>query len=488
MNDIKRILEFLKSTSWPCRILFLVWVGASFFSPYARTDGIPKALIVYGIIFMLPAIGIEVYRWSSKKHQPKGVTQTGNNRRYSVRTDLRGHLPKKPIKRKKPTAGQAIGGTVLCVFGGICSGCLLAPLLFMINKEINVKGDALGAVMGVGVSGVILLFIGRSFLQGDYADEALERKARKEYERKMRPYAGVYLTERQLNRLEREEELPIVKTPVFLHPREMAVFYGQATRQESKNSVIGRANRYGGGTVRIAKGFSVHSGNGTSRPIYGTVSTGYKGEIVVTNERVVFLSEQKGFEILHKNITAVTRYTSGVSFQSRNTTYMLLLPRPDLFMIAFNGIQSKKMPFEKNCLYDNSTSDSCSEEMAEDIESVDKLDGYEFEDYCGKLLEHNGFYDVEVTQRSNDHGVDVLATKDGVKYAIQCKNYATKVPVKAVQEIYAGKAFYDCHVATVMTNSVFAPGAKELAQKVGVLIWDRTVLQEMIEKSRESTL
>ena len=62
------------------------------------------------------------------------------------------------------------------------------------------------------------------------------------------------------------------------------------------------------------------------------------------------------------------------------------------------------------------------------------------------------------------------------------------MPVKAVQEIYAGKTFYDCHVATVMTNSVFAPGAKELAQKVGVLIWDRTVLQEMIEKSRESTL
>ena len=155
---------------------------------------------------------------------------------------------------------------------------------------------------------------------------------------------GVFLSEEQIQRLEQKIELPTVNTPVFLRNNEVAVYYSQATRQETKNRVVGRISNYGGGAVRIAKGLSVHTGGGTSQPIYGDVSTKYHGELVITNERVVFISDQKAFEISHNNITAATIYQDGFSLQSKNTSYVLLVPRPDLAAIAFDGIRIGDIP------------------------------------------------------------------------------------------------------------------------------------------------
>lgn len=114
---------------------------------------------------------------------------------------------------------------------------------------------------------------------------------------------------------------------------------------------------------------------------------------------------------------------------------------------------------------------------------INLMEGHSFEYYCADILRKNGFENVSVTRGSGDQGGDVLATKEGVKYIIQCKRYANPVGNKAVQEAYAGIAFYKCHVGVVMTNSTFTPSAKELAEATGVLLWDRTVLQKMVEKS-----
>lgn len=111
----------------------------------------------------------------------------------------------------------------------------------------------------------------------------------------------------------------------------------------------------------------------------------------------------------------------------------------------------------------------------------DYLDGHEFEVFCAALLERNGFSDVEVTKGSGDQGIDVLATKDLVKYGFQCKCYSSDVGNKAVQEAFAGKTYYGCHVAVVLTNRYFTPAAKELAAQTGVVLWDRDILLSMLE-------
>lgn len=119
------------------------------------------------------------------------------------------------------------------------------------------------------------------------------------------------------------------------------------------------------------------------------------------------------------------------------------------------------------------------------VSDIDFMDGHSFEYFCAYILEKNGFSDVSVTKGSGDQGVDVLASKSGIRYAIQCKNYASPLSNTPIQEVYAGKTYYNCHVGVVMTNSTFTTSAVELANSTGVLIWDRLELHKMICNSQD---
>ena len=80
---------------------------------------------------------------------------------------------------------------------------------------------------------------------------------------------------------------------------------------------------------------------------------------------------------------------------------------------------------------------------------------------------------------------DILAEKNDVKYAIQCKCYSSDLGNSPIQEVHAGKSMYNCHVGVVMTNRHFTSGAKELANATGVLLWDRNKLLQMMENNEE---
>lgn len=113
---------------------------------------------------------------------------------------------------------------------------------------------------------------------------------------------------------------------------------------------------------------------------------------------------------------------------------------------------------------------------------LDGMEGHDFEYYCADILRSRGFLEVEVTRGSGDYGVDILAEKDGVTYAIQCKSYSGPVGVKAVQEAYAGRDYYDRMVGAVLTNQYFTKPAVEAAKKLKILLWDRGYLETMIEE------
>lgn len=118
------------------------------------------------------------------------------------------------------------------------------------------------------------------------------------------------------------------------------------------------------------------------------------------------------------------------------------------------------------------------------MSSIDAMDGHTFESYCADLLQRNGFYNVSVTQASGDFGIDVLAEKDNVTYAIQCKCYSGSVGNHAVQEAFSGARYYHRMVAVVMTNSRFTHAAVETAKQINVLLWDRDKILEMERTSK----
>ena len=115
--------------------------------------------------------------------------------------------------------------------------------------------------------------------------------------------------------------------------------------------------------------------------------------------------------------------------------------------------------------------------------NLDLMEGHDFEYFCAQLLKRRGFQDVEVTKGSGDYGIDILAEKDGITYAIQCKCSAAPVGVKAIQEAYAGRDYYDRMVGAVLTNQYFTTPAVEAAKKLKILLWDRGYLESMLEDS-----
>lgn len=118
-----------------------------------------------------------------------------------------------------------------------------------------------------------------------------------------------------------------------------------------------------------------------------------------------------------------------------------------------------------------------------ELSRIDSMDGPMFEQWCADLLKKCGYENVSVSGKSGDQGVDIIAEKDDIRYAIQCKCYSSPLGNTPVQEVYAGKTKHNCFIAAVMTNNYFTKGAKELASATNVLLWDRDKLKKMLDNS-----
>lgn len=94
------------------------------------------------------------------------------------------------------------------------------------------------------------------------------------------------------------------------------------------------------------------------------------------------------------------------------------------------------------------------------------MTGSQYEYLYALYLKCMGYPQVIVTKASDDQGVDVIAYKSYKKFAFQCKFWSTPVNNKAVQEVVAGKNYYDCDNAIVVINNTFTKGARELAKKI----------------------
>lgn len=116
------------------------------------------------------------------------------------------------------------------------------------------------------------------------------------------------------------------------------------------------------------------------------------------------------------------------------------------------------------------------------IHIIDKMDGYQFEVYLKALFRELG-YRPEVTKCSCDYGVDIVL-KGKNRIVIQAKRYGIKnrVGVRAVQEVYTGKAYYKADEAWIVTNSYYTKQAEELAKACNVKLIDRVGLQHFINK------
>ncbi|MEI7795851.1 MAG: restriction endonuclease [Methylococcaceae bacterium] len=115
------------------------------------------------------------------------------------------------------------------------------------------------------------------------------------------------------------------------------------------------------------------------------------------------------------------------------------------------------------------------------VKNLDDVSPIDFEHQCAEILNQTG-WTARVTQASGDQGIDVIATYGNVKAVFQVKKYSQPVGNSAVQEIIAGKAFEQAHVAAVVTNSTFTASAKKLANATGVFLLHYSELPDFAEE------
>lgn len=115
---------------------------------------------------------------------------------------------------------------------------------------------------------------------------------------------------------------------------------------------------------------------------------------------------------------------------------------------------------------------------ATDLPAVAPADGLGFEHSCASILEENGWA-VTITRATGDQGVDILANKGAIVVAVQCKNTAQPVGNAAVQEVFAGRAFYEATAAVVVSRSGFTSSAIQLANRLTVALVDATALYDL---------
>lgn len=96
------------------------------------------------------------------------------------------------------------------------------------------------------------------------------------------------------------------------------------------------------------------------------------------------------------------------------------------------------------------------------LAAIDEMPGIEFEEFVAAQLRTVGF-GVTHTASTGDYGVDLIATKDGTRMAVQCKRQAKAVGVAAVQQVVAGALHHGCDQTVVVTNQAFTKAARRLA-------------------------
>lgn len=114
------------------------------------------------------------------------------------------------------------------------------------------------------------------------------------------------------------------------------------------------------------------------------------------------------------------------------------------------------------------------------LSDLKRMHPFKFEDYVAKLYKNMG-YSVKQTKRTGDGGKDIVATKNGQTYFVECKRYSDPINVHKMRDfvgacVLGGKDVKGIYV----TTSSFTNDAKSAANRIGIKMIDGNKLMSMI--------
>ena len=108
----------------------------------------------------------------------------------------------------------------------------------------------------------------------------------------------------------------------------------------------------------------------------------------------------------------------------------------------------------------------------------------DFELFIAELLKEMEYYDVFVTPEKGDFGTDIVAKKNGVTTAVQCKrfNENNSVGNRDIQQLLGSMKYYHASHAIFVTTSYYTPQAMEQTKNASIELWDKDTLHGNVKK------
>ena len=124
----------------------------------------------------------------------------------------------------------------------------------------------------------------------------------------------------------------------LIKPDEKAYATIDATLLEEKT--VGYSAGTRGMSVHVAKGVTLRTSGTRAMPIKDMVEVA-RGELVITDKRVIFAGDRKSFFLANADLINTTNYTDGFGFTDGNKTYTLKTlkgPVQGLFAVALQKV------------------------------------------------------------------------------------------------------------------------------------------------------
>jgi len=121
--------------------------------------------------------------------------------------------------------------------------------------------------------------------------------------------------------------------------------------------------------------------------------------------------------------------------------------------------------------------------------SLSQISWQEFELLVGEAFRQKGYLVVE-TGSGADGGVDLVLTKNGGRFLVQCKHWksSNKVSVMAVRELLGVIASQKADGGFLVASGGFTKDADAFAKQTGIVLVGREDLHKMIQSAKTSTM
>lgn len=165
---------------------------------------------------------------------------------------------------------------------------------------------------------------------------------------------GTYMSLEDAKLVDKRELPRLNPSNLILQNDEYCCFMDEGKTFKQKTITTGYVNKRQGGSVRIMKGVSYHTGSGHSQAVRETQTEIFDGTIYITNKRLIYVS--KGGESFDKAIpklTSVEEAEDGVIIQIGSKTYSIILDTHVLFMQVFNIVKNKEYNMELPEIFNN---------------------------------------------------------------------------------------------------------------------------------------